>query len=61
MNSQNVSNLAWSLAKLGIIDQPLLAAIASKAIALLQNASGQDLSNTAWAFAALSFDNYPLM
>merc|ERR1711957_666679 len=59
-DSQNLSNTAWSLARLGVLHKPLLNAIASSSIPTLSYFIIQDLANTAWAYAPLEVLNLPL-
>jgi len=48
---QNMSNIAWALAKLSIEDEPCFQAIAASAMRILDAYKPQDLANTPWAFA----------
>merc|ERR1712151_393868 len=48
---QNLSNTAWSFAKLQCLDDTLISSISAEAIPKIYNAPCQDLVNTASAFA----------
>jgi hypothetical protein len=48
-----LSNLAWSYASLGVLDQPLMTAISAAAIKKIDDFSCQDIMNLLWAFAKL--------
>lgn len=50
---QDLSNIAWSFANLGVGNEQLLNAIASAAIAKISLFQPQDLGNTFWAYAKL--------
>jgi len=50
-NSQNLANTALALAKLGLHDAQLFAALTAAAKPRLQQFNSQDLSNTCWAMA----------
>lgn len=52
---QNMSNTAWALSKLAIVDTPCFHAIASAALPTITAFNAQDLANTLWAFAKLDF------
>eukprot|EP00747_Dinoflagellata_sp_TGD_P130656 gnl/TRDRNA2_/TRDRNA2_174855_c1_seq1.p1 gnl/TRDRNA2_/TRDRNA2_174855_c1~~gnl/TRDRNA2_/TRDRNA2_174855_c1_seq1.p1 ORF type:complete len:329 (+),score=31.04 gnl/TRDRNA2_/TRDRNA2_174855_c1_seq1:634-1620(+) len=51
--SQELSNLSWSFARLKVNDRPLLAAISSEALKKLGHFTSLHISNTVWAFAVL--------
>lgn len=57
----HISLLAWSFSLLGILHNPLLAAIASQAIRPLSQATIIDIVNTAWAFARRAILHWPLL
>jgi len=61
LTSQNLSNIAWALATLGVRNEPLLDAIASAALARSTELSPQDLSNIAWAYAKLDYQTENLL
>mmetsp|Transcript_20587 Transcript_20587/g.32811 ORF Transcript_20587/g.32811 Transcript_20587/m.32811 type:complete len:80 (-) Transcript_20587:725-964(-) len=60
-DTQNLSNMAWSVAMLGIANYPLLDAIAPEALRKMPHYHPQELANTAWALDALSYQHAPLM
>jgi hypothetical protein len=51
---QEISNIAWSFARLKIVDAPLLHSIASAALHRLYEFTSLNIANTAWAFSVLS-------
>jgi len=53
-------NLAWAIAKLGVLDPPLIHAISAAAMALIPQFDAQHISNTSWAFATLDVQDQPL-
>mmetsp|Transcript_46646 Transcript_46646/g.84195 ORF Transcript_46646/g.84195 Transcript_46646/m.84195 type:complete len:133 (-) Transcript_46646:233-631(-) len=62
-NAQNIGNTAWAYAKLQILDQTLMSAIASVALVEISTHAWatQELVNTAWAFAKLALFHSPLL
>mmetsp|Transcript_2361 Transcript_2361/g.3580 ORF Transcript_2361/g.3580 Transcript_2361/m.3580 type:complete len:174 (+) Transcript_2361:417-938(+) len=64
-DGQNISNLVWSFATMGVSDPPLMHAIsfwAQQRIAAKRGFFGaQNLSNTAWSFASLIVLDLPLL
>merc|ERR1712224_447898 len=56
-DSQNLAITAWSFATRGIIDEPLLAAIASSAIRPITDYQAQHLMLTAWAYDSLALQH----
>lgn len=61
MNSQHVSNLAWSVASLSLKDGPLLNSLSASSIAIIVDFSPQPLANTAWSCAKLEWLDAPLL
>merc|ERR1712084_60351 len=53
MAAQNLTNIAWAYAPLGVRDVPLFDAMSSPAMARMAVFDSQHLGNTAWAFATL--------
>lgn len=49
-----LASTAWAFGKLCILDEPLMANIASKAVAKMSGFNDQAMSNTVWAFVTLS-------
>jgi len=60
-SQQSLANTAWAFANLGMVDSPLLAAIASAAINICGEFVVQGISNLAWAFARCLFLDSELM
>jgi hypothetical protein len=58
---QEISNTAWSLARIGFLHEPLLSSLAAAAIRQLSELSLQDMTNIPWACANLSFLHDPLL
>mmetsp|Transcript_28243 Transcript_28243/g.93766 ORF Transcript_28243/g.93766 Transcript_28243/m.93766 type:complete len:502 (+) Transcript_28243:498-2003(+) len=57
---QNVANLVWSYATLGVVDDPLMASISAAAVSQMEEMDSQNLSNIAWAFAVNALEDLPL-
>ena len=51
---QNLSNVAWAFATLGIPAPRLFEAVAAESEVQIRNFKPQDLSNMTWAFATLN-------
>eukprot|EP00439_Symbiodinium_sp_Y106_P015526 s7115_g2.t1 len=60
-NGQDLSNFAWSCAKLLWADTPLLEALAADVCEKAQSFSAQNLAMTVWSFGCLSFRKEPMM
>lgn len=58
---QDLSNTAWSFARMGFADEPLMHSIASEAINKIYDFDGLGLSNLLWAYAKLEFEDKPLL
>mmetsp|Transcript_43607 Transcript_43607/g.98976 ORF Transcript_43607/g.98976 Transcript_43607/m.98976 type:complete len:113 (-) Transcript_43607:134-472(-) len=58
--AQHLSNIAWSLATLGVRDTPIMQSISAQAIGIIGTFSAQRLANTAWAVARLLCFDDPL-
>mmetsp|Transcript_42091 Transcript_42091/g.136197 ORF Transcript_42091/g.136197 Transcript_42091/m.136197 type:complete len:530 (+) Transcript_42091:1528-3117(+) len=58
---QNLSNIAWAFATLGVRDEPLFDAIAAAAIRPMCELGDRDIAAFAWSFAAISLTNAPLI
>lgn len=48
---RHLSNVCWGLAKMGVDDAPLFGAVATAALAVLDDFNDQAASNTVWSFA----------
>jgi len=59
--AQGLANTVWAFATLGVLDQPLVGAIAAEVTLRSSTFTSQGLTNTAWAFASVGFRNKPLM
>lgn len=59
--ARDITNIAWSCAKLALSDGPLLNAIAGQSIRRCGELIPQGLSMTAWAFATLGKRDAPLL
>uniref|UniRef100_A0A7S4QFG5 RNA-editing substrate-binding complex 6 protein domain-containing protein n=1 Tax=Alexandrium monilatum TaxID=311494 RepID=A0A7S4QFG5_9DINO len=60
-NAQNLANTAWACSTLAMPDEPLLAAIASAAMAKINHFIPLELANLAWSFATLGVGNTPFL
>jgi len=58
---QNLTNIVWALASLGVPDRPLMYAISSEFLRKITECNGQNLANTVWAFATLGVLHHPLL
>ena len=58
---QEISNSAWTLAKLGFKHNPLMEGLAFAALRNMEDLNPHDLSGTAWAFATLSYSQTELL
>eukprot|EP00747_Dinoflagellata_sp_TGD_P084710 gnl/TRDRNA2_/TRDRNA2_162625_c0_seq2.p1 gnl/TRDRNA2_/TRDRNA2_162625_c0~~gnl/TRDRNA2_/TRDRNA2_162625_c0_seq2.p1 ORF type:complete len:521 (+),score=60.02 gnl/TRDRNA2_/TRDRNA2_162625_c0_seq2:133-1563(+) len=56
---QDLSNTSWAYAKLDVLDEPLMAAVAVEAVKKLNLGITQNCSNLAWAFATLAVCDGP--
>jgi len=59
--AQEMSNMVWAYATMGICDLPLFHTIAQVAVSRLDHFLPQHLANTAWAFAEVYCWHEPLM
>lgn len=57
---QDLCNTMWSLAKLGVRDEPLVASVSSASMRQMEHAIPQNLSNLVWSHAVLLLQNGPL-
>lgn len=48
-HSQNLTNTAWAYATLGLVDEPLMDAIAAASINRINSFIPMELTNLAWA------------
>ncbi|CAE7641932.1 AL1 [Symbiodinium sp. CCMP2456] len=60
-NCQDLSNFAWSCAKLLWADAPLLEALAADVCEKTRSFPAQNLAMTVWSFGCLSFRREPMM
>lgn len=60
-SGQDLANVAWALAALGLQNIPLLSAISSSAQPRMSALEPQNLANTAWAFATRQVKDKPLL
>lgn len=58
---QDLANIAWAMAKLGLLHRPLIAAISAASIRMISAFGQQNLANMAWAFATLGVADAPLL
>lgn len=58
---RELSNIAWGLAKLEIVDRPLMALVADTTCRKIKAFNGQALATTICAFAKLNVHNRPLL
>merc|ERR1719221_952493 len=61
LHFQDLANTAWSFARLGVTDQPLMHSIAAAAIARISDFDPLGLSNLLWAYAKLELQDQPLL
>lgn len=62
LGPQNLANVAWAFATLGLRSEPMLAAISTATTArIAEFTQGQNLSNVAWAFASSQVYDASLM
>eukprot|EP00811_Abedinium_folium_P007095 NODE_16545_length_989_cov_2.315545.p1 GENE.NODE_16545_length_989_cov_2.315545~~NODE_16545_length_989_cov_2.315545.p1 ORF type:complete len:268 (+),score=65.70 NODE_16545_length_989_cov_2.315545:172-975(+) len=60
-DAQNISNMAWAVARFGIVARPLLDALSSSSIPTISAFNAQNLNNTAWSVAPLGVLDSPLL
>eukprot|EP00747_Dinoflagellata_sp_TGD_P060832 gnl/TRDRNA2_/TRDRNA2_152225_c0_seq1.p1 gnl/TRDRNA2_/TRDRNA2_152225_c0~~gnl/TRDRNA2_/TRDRNA2_152225_c0_seq1.p1 ORF type:complete len:402 (+),score=59.97 gnl/TRDRNA2_/TRDRNA2_152225_c0_seq1:104-1309(+) len=53
--------MAWAFAKLELVDESLLDALAAQALSRLATLQAQECANIAWSFASILVQNPPLM
>ena len=58
---QELANITWAFATVGLRDEKLFAALVSTADRWLSKFHAQDVANTAWAFAAVSLPDEKLL
>lgn len=61
LSAQELSSLAWALAKVVVSDTPLMHGIAQSCQRHLLEFPPRALSITAWSFATLAFRDTPLL
>lgn len=59
--TQEQANTSWAFAKLNILNEPLMEALACASIVKISFATSQDIGSTLWAFAKLMMFNEPLL
>mmetsp|Transcript_39544 Transcript_39544/g.89185 ORF Transcript_39544/g.89185 Transcript_39544/m.89185 type:complete len:208 (+) Transcript_39544:318-941(+) len=58
---QELSNTPWAVSRFGVINQPLLDALAAASITKITQFNAQNLNNSAWSMAALGVGHPPLL